>query len=58
MGLFDKVKDLISGNKDQVKDGIDKVAGLADDKTAGKHSDKIGNVADKAKGAIDKLQGA
>ncbi len=55
MGLLDKAKDLVSGNKDQVKDGIDKAADLVDDKTGNQHSDKIDTVADKAKDAVDKL---
>lgn len=55
MGLLDKAKDLVSGNKDQVKGGIDKAADLVDDKTGNQHSDKIDTVADKAKDAIDKL---
>ncbi len=58
MGLLDKAKDLVSGNKDQVKDGIDKAADFADDKTGNQHSDKIDTVADKAKDALDKLDGA
>jgi hypothetical protein len=55
MGLLDKVKDLVSGNKDQVKGGIDKAADLVDDKTGNQHSDKIDTAADKAKDAVDKL---
>ncbi|CAN5593825.1 antitoxin [soil metagenome] len=57
MGLFDKAKDLLSDNKEQVKDGIDKVADIADDQTGSKHSDKIDTAGDKAKDAIDKLDG-
>ena len=57
MGLFDKAKDLLSDNKDQVKDGIDKVADLADDKTGAKHTDKIDTAVEKAKDALDKLDG-
>ena len=55
MGMLDKAKDLISGNKDQVKDGIDKAADLVDDKTGNQHSDKIDSAAEKAKDAVDKL---
>ena len=55
MGLLDKAKDLVSGNKDQVKDGIDKAADLVDEKTKNQHSDTIDGVAEKAKDAVDKL---
>ncbi|MDQ2677436.1 MAG: antitoxin [Actinomycetota bacterium] len=55
MGMLDKAKDLISGNKDQVKDGIDKAADLVDDRTKNQHSDKIDTVAEKAKDVVDKL---
>lgn len=55
MGLLDKAKGLLSGNKDKVKGGIDKAADLVDDKTGKQHTDKIGDVADKAKDAVDKL---
>jgi len=58
MGLLDKAKDLVAGNKDKVKDGIDKAADLADDTTGNQHTDKIEDVAEKAKDAVDKLDGA
>ncbi len=55
MGMLDKAKDLISGNKGQVKDGIDKAADLVDDKTGQQHTDKIDTVAEKAKDVVDKI---
>ena len=55
MGIFDKAKDLISGNKEQVKGGIDKAADVVDDKTGNQHTDKIETAADKAKDVVDKL---
>ena len=55
MGMLDKAKDLISGNKEQVKGGIDKAADLVDGKTGNQHSDKIDTAAEKAKDAVDKL---
>ena len=57
MGLLDKAKGLLAGNKDKVKDGIDKAADLADDRTRNKHSETIDDVAGKAKDAIDKIDG-
>jgi uncharacterized protein YjbJ (UPF0337 family) len=66
MGLFDKAKglagdlrdragDLADEHGDKIKQGIDKAADVADDKTRGKRRGTITSAADKAKGAVDKL---
>lgn len=55
MGLLDKVKGALKGKGNKAKAGIDKVADIVDDKTDGKHSEKIEDAADKAKEAVDKL---
>lgn len=55
MGLFDKVKDLVAGNKDKAKEGIDKAADMADEKTEGKYSDQIDTGAEKGKEIVDGL---
>jgi hypothetical protein len=55
MGLMDKLKSLVGGNKDKAKGGVDKGAGIADSKTGGKYTDNIDTGADKAKDGIDKL---
>ena len=41
MGLLDKIKGMLGGNVDKVKDGIDKAGDMVDDKTGGKFTDKI-----------------
>lgn len=45
MGMFDKFKekaeDLAEEHGDKIEDAIDKAAGIADDKTGSKYSDKI-----------------
>lgn len=41
MGIFDKAKDLLNQHPDKVEQGLDRAAGLADQKTGGKHADKI-----------------
>jgi len=61
MGFLDDAKEKLEGlvdkQGDKVGDGIDKVADLADDKTGGTYSDQIDAGADKAKDALDSLDG-
>lgn len=57
MGILDKAKGLIGKNASKADDAIDKVADVVDDKTGGKHSDKIDGAAEKAKGLVDKVEG-
>ena len=52
MGLFDKAKDLLGQHGDKVEGAIDKVAGVVDEKTGGKYSDKIDQGAEAAKGVV------
>ncbi len=54
MGIMDSIKGVFGGNKDKVKDGIDKAADVVDDK-AGAHADKVQKGADMAKDAVDKI---
>ena len=56
--LFDKAKDLLAENSDTVDDVVDKIAGLVDDKTGGKHSDQVRDGAAKAKDVIAGFVGA
>lgn len=55
MGLLDTIKKALKGKGKQIESGIDKVADVVDDKTGGKHTDKIDGAADKAKEIVDKL---
>ncbi len=59
MGFLDdmknKVEELVDEHGDKVTGGIDKAVEFVDDKTGGKHSDKIENVAGKLKDGIHKL---
>jgi hypothetical protein len=55
MGLLDKLKGLLGGNKNKVKSGIDKVSDVAESKVGEKHAGKVDMAADKAKDAVDKL---
>ncbi len=54
MGLLDKIKSLISGNADKVKDGVDKAGDMVDEKTGGKYTDKIEAAEEKIADVIDK----
>ena len=55
MGLLDTVKKALKGKGKQIESGIDKVADVVDDKTGGKHTEKIDEAADKAKDIVEKL---
>jgi hypothetical protein len=56
--LFDKAKDLLADNADTVDDVVDKLAGLVDDQTGGKHRKQVQDGAAKAKDAIAQFVGA
>ena len=57
MGILDKIKGFVGGNADKLDEGIDKAADTAKDKLGEKHRDKVESVAEKAHGAVDKLEG-
>lgn len=57
MGFIDKVKGLLSQNADKVDTAIDKAGDIVDEKTQGKFSDTVDQVADAAKKAIDEQSG-
>ena len=52
MGFLDKVKGMISGNEQKIDDVVDKAADAIDEKTDGKHADKIDQVQDKVDEAL------
>jgi hypothetical protein len=55
MGLMDKLKGLVGGNKTQVDKGIDTAADKAQDMTGHKADAQIDTGAEKAKDVVDKL---
>jgi hypothetical protein len=55
MGLLDTLKKALKGKEKQVEAGIDKAADVVDDKTGGKHTEKIEDAAEKAKDVVKKL---
>jgi MT0933-like antitoxin protein len=61
MALFDKLKDMLKGREDQVRNATEKVGGavgkvgeFVDEKTKGKYSDKISSAGQKTQEAIHK----
>ncbi len=54
-GFLNKAKDAIAGHKDKAEEGIDKAGDVLDEKTDGKHSEKIDTAQEKAKSALDNL---
>lgn len=55
MGIADKAKDALGGDKGEQRsdDALDRASDFADDKTGGKHADKI----DKGRDTADKRIG-
>ena len=45
------------GKKEPIKDGVDKAADVADDKTGGKHTEKIDDTAETVKDKVDEIAG-
>ena len=52
MGLLDKAKDLLGKHEEKVESAIDKVAEVVDEKTGGKHTDKIDKGVEAAKNLV------
>ncbi len=57
MGMLDKVKGLVAGNKDKIEGGVDKAADVAKDKLPDEHGGKVDQAADAIKDQINKLDG-
>ena len=55
MGLLDKVKGMLSGNKDKAKQGVDVTADQTEKVVPDAHDAKVEQAADAAKDQIDKL---
>jgi uncharacterized protein YjbJ (UPF0337 family) len=54
MAFLDKVKDLLSKNKDKVDTAIDKAGDIVDQKTQGKYAQHVDKAQEAAKKAVDK----
>ena len=55
MGLLDKIKAMVSGNKDKSKNAVDTAADQAEKVVPDEHDAKVEQAADAAKDAIDKV---
>jgi hypothetical protein len=55
MGLLDKIKSAVGGNKDKAKDGVDTAADQAQKVVPDEHDDEVEKAAEAAKDAIDKI---
>jgi hypothetical protein len=53
MGIFDKAKDALGDNIEQVDAGIDKAADFVDDKTGNKYTEQIDQGAEFVKDKLD-----
>jgi hypothetical protein len=55
MGIMDKLKGLLKGREREVKQGIDTVSNKVEGAVGPKHAQKVDDISDKAKDAVDKL---
>ncbi|MFB7508904.1 antitoxin [Streptomyces broussonetiae] len=53
--LKDKAEDVAEAHGDAIADGLEKAGDFVDDRTGGKHSDKIDTAVDKAQDLVEKL---
>lgn len=57
MGLFDKVKKAAGDNADKISQGVDKATDMINEKTGGKHADKLDQVDEKVDEVLQNLDG-
>ncbi|WP_299926243.1 antitoxin [uncultured Nocardioides sp.] len=61
MGFLDKAKakltDAVDQHGDKIAQGIDKAGDMVNEKTGGKHADKVDQARGKARDALDSLDG-
>jgi hypothetical protein len=55
MGLLDRIKEMLGGRKPQIKSGIDKGSDMIEKRVSAENAQKVEDVAEKAKDAVDKL---
>lgn len=59
MGMMDdmkgKARDAIEKNRDKIDDGMKKAAEFAKEKAGSQHADKIDQMVDRGRGALDRM---
>ncbi|WP_019877874.1 antitoxin [Sporichthya polymorpha] len=55
--LKNKAKDMVSENRDRIEGGLDKAGEMVNQRTGGKHADKIDQGLEKAKQGLDRAEG-
>lgn len=53
--LKDKAEEVAEAHGDKIADGLEKAGDLIDEKTDGRHTEKIDTAVDKAQGLVEKL---
>jgi hypothetical protein len=54
-GLMGQGSKVAADHKDTIHDGVDKAADMANDKTGGKHADKVDKASDAVKDTVNKI---
>ncbi|MGI5203154.1 antitoxin [Spirillospora sp. CA-108201] len=57
MSIVDKVKQMLGQQADRAKHGVEKAGDMFDQRTGGKHADKVDRVQDQADETIDRESG-
>ena len=57
MGIFDKAKDALSGQGEQVDAGVDKAGDFVDEKTEGKYVEQVDKGQDMAQDRLGEMTG-
>ena len=55
MGLMDSLNAAVQGHEDQVKDGIDSLGDLVDEKTGGQYASQVDQAQDFLKSQVDSV---
>jgi hypothetical protein len=57
MGIFDKAKDAMSGQSEQVDAGVEKAGDMVDEKTEGKYAEQVDQGQEIAKDKFSEMTG-
>jgi antitoxin protein of toxin-antitoxin system len=57
MGIFDKAKDAMSGQSEQVDAGIERAGDMVDEKTEGKYAEQVDQGQEMAKDKLSEMTG-